>query len=349
MSYLQPDFSHGGDNEAAQSSNTTSDLNGSGEGQLTTTVTNTENIKAGDTVYKVGCPDHNNDSVQYALITEPVSELFRIDTGGMIRASRDLKPLCASSINFKVTCKDPKDSTVRRVSVKATLDGANRQPTITGINFNTDVAENTTVGTTLATFSVTDDDSNISCRLTSTPAESTQYFGLDHTQRSIIVKSKLNYEQPQTRHTNVTVTCSDGFCASNLAYVYIRVTDVNESTDNATGRGGEGDGGRGLDGEGGREGGNRTANTTVVTTTERMEEGHSEGGGEVEGRGGREGESERERAGLKPLQKKTGGKRERQKERKAARQARKDKKKEKRRERKQKRKNKERKTNTEGE
>ena len=42
------------------------------------------------------------------------------------------------------------------------------------------------------------------------------------------MKTTLDYEQFQTRNTNLTVTCSDGFCTSPAAFLYVRVTDVNE-------------------------------------------------------------------------------------------------------------------------
>jgi hypothetical protein len=47
-------------------------------------------------------------------------------------------------------------------------------------------------------------------------------------QRAITVKSELDYEQPQTRNTNLTVTCTDNYCTSSVNYLYVRVTDVNE-------------------------------------------------------------------------------------------------------------------------
>ena len=47
-------------------------------------------------------------------------------------------------------------------------------------------------------------------------------------QGHITVKESLDYEQPLTRNANLTVTCSDGFCTSAVAYLYVRVTDVNE-------------------------------------------------------------------------------------------------------------------------
>ena len=45
---------------------------------------------------------------------------------------------------------------------------------------------------------------------------------------SLTVKSALNYEVFATRNTNLSVTCSDGFCTSSVAYLYVRVTEVNE-------------------------------------------------------------------------------------------------------------------------
>ena len=47
-------------------------------------------------------------------------------------------------------------------------------------------------------------------------------------QGHINVKGRLDYEQPQTRNTNLTVTCSDGSCTSAMAYLYVRITDVKE-------------------------------------------------------------------------------------------------------------------------
>ncbi|PVD31789.1 hypothetical protein C0Q70_07207 [Pomacea canaliculata] len=44
----------------------------------------------------------------------------------------------------------------------------------------------------------------------------------------ITVGSALDYEQSLTRNTNLTVTCSDGYCTSYAGYLYVIVTDVNE-------------------------------------------------------------------------------------------------------------------------
>ncbi|XP_070208475.1 cadherin EGF LAG seven-pass G-type receptor 2-like isoform X2 [Littorina saxatilis] len=197
-------------------------------GSVTTTVTGTENVKAGGLIYNVGCTDPDQDTLQYTLSTDPITtNIFQIDSSGNILAQADLSSFCRSFITFDVTCKDPYNAAVGPVSIRATLSGANQQPSITGISFNRDVPEDTTIDTMLGTFTVNDDD-NVNCLLFASPTESLQYFDLNSAQRSIIVKSKLDYEQTQTRNTNLTVTCSDGFCTSNAAYLYVRVTEVNE-------------------------------------------------------------------------------------------------------------------------
>ncbi|XP_070209796.1 protocadherin alpha-C2-like [Littorina saxatilis] len=196
------------------------------------TVANTKSTTAGDSLYNAACFDLNGDTLQYGMTTDPDTDYFRIDADGMIRAARDLNSLCRNSITFFVTCKDSFNDVVGPTTIQASLEGANDQPSITGINYNKDVPEDSPVGTVLGTFSV-DDDSDPSCRIATNPPDSLQYYDLDGTgdERSIVVRSALNYEQTQTRVTNVTVICSDGLCSSSPGYLYVRVTDVNEPID----------------------------------------------------------------------------------------------------------------------
>ncbi|XP_070209799.1 uncharacterized protein [Littorina saxatilis] len=50
------------------------------QGAVSTTLTNTENIKAGGSVYQASCSDPNSDTLQYTLTTDPItSNLFEID------------------------------------------------------------------------------------------------------------------------------------------------------------------------------------------------------------------------------------------------------------------------------
>ena len=51
---------------------------------------------------------------------------------------------------------------------------------------------------------------------------------MSDSQGQIEVWDHLNYEQDDIRYTNLTVTCSDGFCMSQVTYLYVIVTDVNE-------------------------------------------------------------------------------------------------------------------------
>ncbi|XP_070209687.1 protocadherin-9-like [Littorina saxatilis] len=164
------------------------------------------------------------------MTTDPDTDYFRIDANGEIRAARDLNSLCRNSITFFVTCKDSFNDVVGPTTIQASLEGANDQPSITGINYNKDVPEDSPVGTVLGTFSV-DDDDDTTCRIATNPPDSLQYYNLDFAERSIVVRSALNYEQTQTRVTNVTVICSDGLCSSSPGYLYVRVTDVNEPID----------------------------------------------------------------------------------------------------------------------
>ncbi|XP_076456808.1 protocadherin Fat 4-like [Babylonia areolata] len=198
------------------------------QSSVSVTVPLTKNIEAGGSVYGVNCLDNDNDPLEYTLKTDPTSSLFYIDTSGVIRASTSLKAACFSSIIFEVTCADQKHPALSPIYIQATLSGANVQPLITELNYNRDIPEDTPVGS-LASFTVTDDDTDTQCLLSTSPLDALQFFELDTAnQQQINVKSTLDYEQSDTRNTNITVTCTDGYCTSSPAYLYVRVTDVNE-------------------------------------------------------------------------------------------------------------------------
>lgn len=194
-------------------------------------ISSAETMKAGASIYSTSCIDSESDTLTYTLTTNPASSLFTIGvTDGIIRAAGDLAAECRTQIAFEVTCKDPYHPAVGPVTIQATLNNPNDKPTITGMNFFLDVPEDAVVGSSLAGYSVTDSDTT-TCYISTTPLDSLQYFKIDFptlTEGTIQVRNNLNYEQITTRNTNVTVSCTDNYCTSEKAYIYVRITDVNE-------------------------------------------------------------------------------------------------------------------------
>ncbi|XP_076456362.1 protocadherin gamma-B4-like [Babylonia areolata] len=106
----------------------------------------------------------------------------------------------------------------------------NKAPYLLGLNTVMDVPEDAEDGSSLVTWTVHEGGDNPFCLLAADPPEALQYYHLEMsgTSGDIKLKMRLNYEQTETRFTNLTVTCSDGFCASLVGYLYVMVTDVNE-------------------------------------------------------------------------------------------------------------------------
>ncbi|XP_025092364.1 uncharacterized protein LOC112562949 isoform X2 [Pomacea canaliculata] len=191
------------------------------------TLANAKNAAIGTSVTSASCNDDDTDALSYSMTSSPSTSVFTVGSAdGIIRTSGNLAAECRSQFDLTVICTDNINSVVGTSRVWVTLSGGNDRPAISGINYSLNVREDKAVGSSLASFTVTDSDQT-SCTLAANPTTSLQYFTLS-TSNVITVGSALDYEQSLTRNTNLTVTCSDGYCTSYAGYLYVIVTDVNE-------------------------------------------------------------------------------------------------------------------------
>ncbi|KAL8571496.1 hypothetical protein ACOMHN_060978 [Nucella lapillus] len=182
-----------------------------------------------------GCQDDDEvygDFLTYTTVSmTPYSSHFTLTKDGLIQVTGDLRGVCHNPITFVINCEDRYEHLAPEpYTVQLTIEDGNQAPSIVDLNKVLEVAEDAADSTTLVTFTVQEGGGSPFCLLAAEPPDSLQFFELDMTGQSgnIKVKTRLNYEQADTRHTNLTVTCSDGFCLSPVAYLYVIITDVNE-------------------------------------------------------------------------------------------------------------------------
>ncbi|XP_070182400.1 protocadherin Fat 4-like isoform X2 [Littorina saxatilis] len=187
----------------------------------------TKNKKKGDAVFDVQCTDANSDPLTYTFRALSHAEYFSMDASGVVRAAQDLNTLCQKDFDFEVTCKDPTNPAVGPFNKHIQLNGANQQPSISGLNVMKNVPEDKPIGYAVVNFTVADDDPP-NCQISVVPSVSLQYFELGADETSIIVKHTLDYERSDTRTTTISVVCTDTFCTSLSATVTISISDTND-------------------------------------------------------------------------------------------------------------------------
>ncbi|KAL8571497.1 hypothetical protein ACOMHN_060979 [Nucella lapillus] len=179
------------------------------------------------------CQDNDlgrGDTLTFTLkSTISRSPFFKLSR--VLKGVGELQRECGSPVSFVVECGDRYGHRATHpLTVQLTLQDGNHAPIILGINTALTIPENSGDGSSLSTFSVQEGGNRLICSLLSSNPDLSQFFHLKMlgTRGSIAIKGNLNYEAFVNPRTNLTVTCSDRYCTSSAAYVYVTVTNVNE-------------------------------------------------------------------------------------------------------------------------
>ena len=183
-----------------------------------------ENGSSGAAVASVSAMDvDSGDNLSYAITSGNGSGLFAIDANGNITTTGALDFESASQHVLTVTVTD-NGSLSDTATVTVDVTDANEAPVANNTVGN--VAEDASVGTTVASVSASDVDSGASLSYAITAGNTGNAFSID-SNGNVKTATALDYET--TANYSLTVTVSDGLL-SDTAIVSITVDDVAEVT-----------------------------------------------------------------------------------------------------------------------
>ncbi|XP_070208244.1 cadherin-17-like [Littorina saxatilis] len=195
--------------------------------------------------YQVQTADTDNDTILYEMDTEDPadSDFFEIGyVDGIVRAKKDMRFFCQSSVRFSITAFEAGDRNVKigPREIRLELKNGNTKPTIVGSATEVTVEEQPEGSTGLRLLPIeleVDDDTTflpnhkISWRMRAEPEEGLQYYTLVANNQKAEIKaeqSKLNYEYKPLRSVTLYVDASDGFCEAKTYTFTVNITDINE-------------------------------------------------------------------------------------------------------------------------
>ena len=178
-----------------------------------------ENTAAGAVIAKSAATDAEADKISYSLAGTG-SELFKVDEKGTVTLAGSLDFESAKSYELTLVADDG----VNKVSTVFTVNvgDVNEAPVVSAKVEATAFAENIAKGTTIATASAKDEDSDkITYSLGGTGSEN---FSID-ADGKVTLASDLDYET--TTSYEITIIASDGSTSSKET-ITINVSDVDE-------------------------------------------------------------------------------------------------------------------------
>ena len=178
-----------------------------------------ENVAIGTVLVSVNSIDPESQTVSYSLSGDG-SENFVIDNQGNITSSIAFDYETATSYTFNVIASDGTNSTTSELVIS--ISDVNEAPSLSSTLAATSFAENTSTGTTIATSSASDPESQtITYTLSGTGSDN---FSVDSS-GNVTLSSALDYET--TTSYTLTLTASDGTNSSSDT-INVTVTDVIE-------------------------------------------------------------------------------------------------------------------------
>ena len=178
-----------------------------------------ESIAVGTALASISSIDPESQTITYSL-SGTGSENFEIDSEGNITSKVAFDYETETSYTFNVTASDGTNSTTSPLTI--TLSDVNESPDVTIRLQGNEFAENITTGSTIATISYTDPESDeLTYTLSGTGSDQ---FSIDD-QGVITLKTSLDYETKTSYE--LTLTSSDG-TNSVQTQISFSVTDIGE-------------------------------------------------------------------------------------------------------------------------
>ena len=178
-----------------------------------------ENTATGTTIATASASDPESQIITYSL-SGTGSENFAVDSSGNVTLVADLDYETASSFNLTLSASDGVNTTINTIAIS--ISDINEAPSLSSSLAASSFAENTATGTTIATASASDPESQIiTYSLSGTGSEN---FAVDSS-GNITLASSLDYET--TTSYSLTLTVSDGTNSISNT-INISVADVIE-------------------------------------------------------------------------------------------------------------------------
>ncbi|KAK3581876.1 hypothetical protein CHS0354_000291, partial [Potamilus streckersoni] len=186
---------------------------------------------SGTNVFTVITTDPENDQLSYSMTCNPSPCIFVIYASGLIQLNTSLTGQTIAGYDLSITVTDGKNTFGPKI-LTVTITGINNNPVINNLPLGAplSVAENTALGSTVYTVSVTDLDPDVhTWTMTSSPGTGMSYFTLNSGTGVITTSSTnaINYETLATSSFTFTITVSDG-TATDTENLMISISNVNE-------------------------------------------------------------------------------------------------------------------------
>ncbi|XP_060076861.1 protocadherin Fat 4-like [Ylistrum balloti] len=190
-----------------------------------------ETSLSGTAVTTLACTDADGDPVTYSITSGNSDRCFSVTAAGALSTACTLNYDTGSqSYTLAIDASDGKTSTSVTVYVSLTAENDNT-PAFTS-NPTVSLAESTSVGTAVTTYTAVDDDVSphdiVSYAITTVTNTGSSYFGIDITSGSITLTQQLDYETYQIFEITITATDGGGLVATGT--VTVSVTDINDNS-----------------------------------------------------------------------------------------------------------------------
>ncbi|XP_060076862.1 protocadherin Fat 4-like [Ylistrum balloti] len=190
-----------------------------------------ETSSSGTAVTTLACTDADGDSVTYSITSGNSDGCFSVTAAGALSTACTLDYDTGSqSYTLAIDASDGTTST--SVTVYVSLTAENDNTPAFASNPTVSLAESTSIGTAVTTYTAADDDLSphdvVSYGITAVTNSGSTLFAVDSTSGSITLTSALDYETA-TSYV-ITVEAVDGGGTTATGSVTVSVTDVNDNS-----------------------------------------------------------------------------------------------------------------------
>ncbi|XP_069100904.1 protocadherin Fat 4-like isoform X2 [Argopecten irradians] len=197
---------------------------------LTYTYSVLETTTSGTTVATLACSDADGPSVIYSITSGNSESCFTISTADLNTACTLDYDTGSQSYTLGIDASDGTTSSSITVYISLTAENDNTPSFAAGPTIP--LAESTSIGTVVTTYTATDDDASphdiVSYAITAVTNSGSSLFAIDTTSGSITLVQLLDYETATSY--DIEVTATDGGSSTATGTVTVSVTDVNENS-----------------------------------------------------------------------------------------------------------------------
>ncbi|XP_021371826.1 cadherin-23-like isoform X5 [Mizuhopecten yessoensis] len=189
-----------------------------------------ETVSSGTTVTTLACTDADGDSMTYTITSGNSEGCFSL-TGAVLTTSCVLD-YDTGSQSYTLAMDVSDGTTSSSVTVYVSLSAANDNNPAFASNPTVSLAESTSVGTAVTTYTAADADLSphevVSYVITAVTNSGSSVFAVDATSGSITLASTLDYET--TTSYVISITATDGGGTTATGSVTVSVTDANDNS-----------------------------------------------------------------------------------------------------------------------